>query len=488
MKKVGKYLSITLLLLLGLCCVGVLYLFFIPNASLFNITYINHNKHIKSNSYSAEEISHVVVNSRAYDVEVVSSGSSEVKLEVFSNSFGFTLTKNQNANLSASVVNNVLTFNVTEPYGAAVKNNSYIKLHLSSNYAVDLTLNNLSATTVINSNDAKINNLNYSTSKGNFKFKKGNILGSLNLDLNKSTFSISEEVNTQSNNVKLKLSSGKFYAEKETLGEIEILRNNRGVISVQECSRLTENVSSAGGQINVVKTSYVNILTSDTIISINEITHGANIQLTGSGRVSIETLKTISSIKTNSGNINIKNAESNLTVHSNSGNIKVDSARTIVSVRTQSGRAEVHFGDDVESYINSTEGFTYRVLNARINNGSLTATGVEHLGAVEDVEGVEILGSGRVSIKMNNVFGINEIVGNNGNVNVVVNKASVYTLNTQSESGSVRVNLTQTIQFNGYTTIEPTPTNVNCSTVSANKLSISTTKGSLLVLDTNFAN
>lgn len=493
MKKVGKYLAISMLLLLGLCCVGVLYIFFIPNASLFNITYINHNNQIKSSVYNAEEISHVVVNSRAYDVEVVASNNDEIQLEVYSNSFGFTLTKNENVNLSASVSNSVLTFNVKESYGAAIKNNSRIKLHVSSNFPVDLTLSNKSATTIINSDDVKIKNLTYSSNNGNFYFNKGQINETINLDINKANFYISNTVKTNINNVKLKLSSGKFYANNQKLGEVELLKNSRGVVNIKECTRFTENISSAGGQINIEKASYVNILTSDSIISINEITDGANIELTASGKVSIQTLKTISSIKTNSGDIFVNNAESNLTLHSNSGNIKVNSAQTIVSVNTISGKAEIFFNENAESFKNSTDGFTYRVLNARVKNGTLIATGVEHLGLVKDAEGVdvgegvEITGSGKITIKMNNVFGENQIIGNNGNVNMVINKQSVYTLLTESETGNVRVNLTQIIQYGGYNTTTLTETNVNCKN-SENKLSVKTTNGSLFVYDTNFAN
>ena len=96
MKSFGKYLTISLLLILGLGCVGVLYLFFIPNSSLFNITYINHHKKYNSKLYTPSEINHIVVNSRSYDVVVEATDNDQIKLEVDSRSFGFVLTKNQN--------------------------------------------------------------------------------------------------------------------------------------------------------------------------------------------------------------------------------------------------------------------------------------------------------------------------------------------------------------------------------------------------------
>ena len=40
MKNVWKYVTISFLLLLGLGCAGVLYIFFVPGADIFHITYI----------------------------------------------------------------------------------------------------------------------------------------------------------------------------------------------------------------------------------------------------------------------------------------------------------------------------------------------------------------------------------------------------------------------------------------------------------------
>ncbi|MBQ8615809.1 MAG: hypothetical protein IJ415_04510, partial [Clostridia bacterium] len=73
MKKVWKYLVITLLLLLGLCCVGVLYLFFMPGTSLFNITYINYNIKKETSKYSASHVSAIELNSRSYEIEIIES-------------------------------------------------------------------------------------------------------------------------------------------------------------------------------------------------------------------------------------------------------------------------------------------------------------------------------------------------------------------------------------------------------------------------------
>lgn len=484
MKKVSKYIIITLLLLLGLCCVGVLYLFFIPNSSLFNITYISNNEKFLSTKYDAETVSRIVLNSRSYDVVIQPTDEGKIYAEVYSNSFGFVLKKNETLNISSSIKNNILTINIHEPYGFATKNTSYIKLNIPENKEFDLSLSNKSATTLIDHENIKINDLKFSTQSGNFKFYKGSISGKLDLDLNKSTFTIDEDVTTNLNAVNLKLTKGKFLAENSSLGNISVLENERGVIKIGECKNFNENINSAGGQIHIKKCANITVATSDTNIYVDTVNHGADITLTGTGEVNITTLYGVSTIITQSGNINLVNVESTLTVKTDTGDVNISSAKLSISASTNDGNMFINFSEDADTY--STTSIA-RVLYAEINNGSLTATGVEHIGSTDtDEGGIKISGNGRVFINMRNVYGKNDIAGKNGNVNVVVNKDSSYTLQTSSNSGNVRVNLTQISEFNGYTEITPRITNVNCSS-SSNSLTISTNKGNLTVLDTNFA-
>jgi hypothetical protein len=159
MKKVWKYVIITLLMLLGLCCVGVLYLFFVPNSSLFGITYINNNKKLSSLKYDKEDVTEVVLNSRAYEINILTSSDSNIYTEVKSHSFGFVLTKNEVCDIKATLTNNILTLNVIEPYGLATPNNSEINLYLPANKSFDLTLINKKAKIILDT-DIKINNLN----------------------------------------------------------------------------------------------------------------------------------------------------------------------------------------------------------------------------------------------------------------------------------------------------------------------------------------
>lgn len=486
MKKFGKYLVITLLLLIGLGAVGVLYLFFVPNSSLFNITYINMNKTLHSEKFNKDDVAEIVLNSRAYDVVLLHSNDNNIHADLHCNSFGFVLTKNKTPNITATLKDSVLTINVKEPYGFATHNNSYINLYVPIDKTFDLTLTNLKSDVLCDSSKLVFNNLTYSTTSGDFDFLQGSVLGKMDLTLGKGVFTMTEKVVTNSNNLTLNVTTGKFYAEKTVFGDIEIKSNTRGIINVKECVRIVENVPSAGGQINIEKAKNVFIVTSDSNINIGEVPDGADITLSGAGNVNITTLKAFSTILTNSGSINIQNAESELIVKSDSGNITVNSAKTIVKTSTNYGDIVIHFSQDAAAYDESSRA---RSLYAVLKNGKLTATGVEHVGssAISDEQGIVITGNGRVNLTMRDVKGANSIQGANGSVNLVVGDEVVgnqaqYILTTSSTAGNVRVNLSQTEHFEGYTTRATTVTSVNCSS-SSNSLTVSTLNGDLQVLD-----
>ncbi len=491
MKKVGKYIIISLLLLLGLGCVGVLYLFFIPNSTLFGITYINLNKTIESLEYESSAVEQITVNSRSYKVKILPTERNTISLEIFSNSFGFVHKNHKETIVTSSLKDNVLTFNVDEAYGFAIPNNSYINVYIPSSSSLNLNLTNKNAPTSINSEAVEIKNLSYSTKKGDFNFVLGKVNGMLNLNLNKSTFTINKEVITNKNNVHLSISKGKFLAKDSVLGDVTIKKSERGVISINECNEFKDDLTSTsrvinGGQININKLFKIGITSSDTIISIGEITNGANIKASKSGNITIDKINTKTYITSESGNISIHNCNARAILQTDSGNINVNNAVEMVIIKTNSGNANVKFSDEAAQH---TAENNARTLCAIIHDGNLTATGVQHIGLVTENEsdldqlhGIKITGKGSVVINMNNVLGENSIEGNNGNINIVVDSESEFILNTSSISGNVRVNLMQISDHNGYTTKEATTTIVNCNN-SPNSLNVTTNNGGLTILD-----
>lgn len=454
---------------------GLLYLFFIPNSSLFGIKYISYSGKVESTSYEQSEVNKISMTSRYYDVKVVPCLGSTISVVGHPKSFGYVLVKNSkfeiNTNLDES---GTLNINVTEPYGAAFKNWSYIELRIPKNCEKTLVLKNSKAPTTIDNENLVIDNLYYETNSGDFKFENGSLQGVLDLKLNKAEFTIGEQVSLIDNNVQLELTSGKFTAPAHTFNEVTVNKNTRGVINIKECQKFTEKIESAGGKVTIGNVEYVDIASSDTNVNISTL-NGGTIILTQSGKVNINTINGFTAIQTNSGNITVNNANAPLTISSESGNQKILKATHKISSLSTYGDIEIHFSEDAPSYTSSNE---YRSLNVKTYNGKITVSGVENISAEVDNSG-----NGRLYITMRDVIGTNTIVGCRGEVEVKVNSNASYVLMTQStNNGSVFVNVGE-LQVGGYTSPEYTETFVNSVSGTGNSLAVTTTSGSLTVTD-----
>ena len=471
MKKFWKYFTLTILFLLGLCCVGLLYLFFVPNSSLFGIRYISYNHNVNSLAYSIENVETISLNSNAYKVKLVSSEENKISVKLYTNSLGFVLNKNKDALITSSLKDNILTFNITEPTGALFHNSSYIELTIPKSESVNLNIKNNKADLTLDNNNIHINNLTYTTDSGDFILKQASISGTLNLNLNRATFTVEKTVITNSNDVVLNMTSGKFDAEHSSFKNITIESNTRGIVIAKSCENITQETTSAGGRISINTAGFVSVNSSSTNVYIDTITNGANINLTGTGDIKITNLTESSYLSTNSGNINIINANSHITIKTNSGNITIPNAKSTLDVQTEYGTINISYSDTA----------TNRSLSAILNDGKIIASGLEKINLV-------INGNGRAPIDMKDVIGSSSVVGNTGSVFIKVNKNSVYKLKTESE-GSVKVNLAQISQYGGYTTGILTTTYVNCdsSDYKNNTLEVSTKTGNLTILDSNFA-
>lgn len=443
---------------------------------MFNITYISKSETLTSQNYNIANVDTINLESRAFDVNILPTETNDISIKVYSNTFGFVLVKNKNLDISASINSGTLTFNVCEPYGAAFRNNSYIDLYIPSSKTVNLNLKNKKSETLINSKNLKIGNLSYTTENGDFDFVNGSVIGNMNLKLGNSLFTIYDNAKTNSNPTTINITTGRFDAPKAKLGDVTITKNKRGVIILGECETLKNNVKTAGGRIEATKASHVNIQSTDTDISIKEVLNGAIVKLTKTGSIKINSLTGFSDLSTQSGNIKLNHTNSNLILATDTGNITVKNAKYQISAKSNYGDIKISFANNAESYASNNNA---RAVIANTKKGKLVINGVENIK-------LTISDNGRAEVNMNNVYGDNYIDGKNGNVKIVVNKDSVYTLTTSSMYGNVKVNLTQITEYGGYTTKTSRTTNVNCLS-STNSLIASTKHGNLTVLDTTFA-
>ena len=476
MKTVGKYFTLTILMLLGLGCIGVLYLFFVPGSTLFNIRYLN-AKETAIKEFSSD-ISTINLNSRDYDVSIVTNEEDKITLTVYANSFGFVLTKDASPSIYSEISSGVLSIEVNEPHGFALPGRSYVELSIPEDKRFNYNLTNNKAETFVNNSELKIGNLSYKTNNGDLNLTACKINGNLALDLNKATCTVSEGVTIENTsrdskkaNLELKLTTGKFYAKASTFDEVNITKNDRGVIEFKESLHLREDIASSGGRIVAEKIYNISIKSSATNIYVKEITGGAIIELS-SGNVEIDSLTGNSStLTTDSGNITLNNVYSPITTTTKNGNITIKNAFNSQKASTSYGDINITFNPSATS----------KYIDASLKNGKLVVAGIEKIS-------LTITGNGRAELDMANIVGQSYIDGKSGSIFVKVNKDSVYKLLTESE-GSVRVNLTQIPQYGGYTTKTETITYVNCNSGgnNGNELHITTGSGDLTVLDSNFA-
>lgn len=476
---------------------GILYLFFVPGSNLFNITYINTNKTLKSADFDRQSVSVVEINSNSYAVNVLNTSDENFYAVLNANSFGFVKTKNKNAKLNVEYndLTKTVTFTVIETKGFCTKGKSNLTVYVPAEKSFDLKINNKKSKVITNLTSGSIGDLNYSSSSGSFHFNKGSVHGLIDLDLNKSNFSIAEIVDCNFTDVKIRATSGKFNAGKSNFNKVEVLKNSQATININSCNDFEMNAPKAGGKINIGIVTNTQTTAGDTKIKFNEIHGEAIIDLRKSGVASIESLLSedaMSILSVAAGKITIGSCNSRINASVlESGSLVINNAQKIINVYSSNGNVEINFAENAKSY---AEDKASRVVYANIKNGNFKATGVEHVGKyIPDSDKqhnpyIYVTGNANVTINMQNVLGDNWVYAEKGTVKFVINadESVKYILKTSCETGSVRVNLSQTEQYNGYTTNEETPTYVNCHN-STNRFTVSGKSSSIRVFDTNFA-
>ena len=465
-------------MLAGLACIALLYLFFIPNSSLFGITYIGHGTKINSAQYEIADVQKIKVSSNRYDVEILESANDKIGANLTSKTFGYCLVKNKNVNMVATLKNGVLTIDVTEPTGWLLDSDSKLKIMIPASHSVDLELINNKAMTKINSN-ISINNLTYTTNRGDFSFTSGKLNGDLDLNLGNANFTIGKDAILSQPSVNIELDKGKFSALHHDLNNVVITKSTAGVIEAKKCNSLMGSLGSAGGKIEIDTVNEIDFVSSDTNVYIHnlDVENGsedrlAYIELTQTGRVQILNLNGEADIITSSGSLIVNKSSDVLTLTTISADITVAEAYKLVTATSTYGNITVNFAADAESY--TTDNLS-RSVELTTSNGKISSSGIEHAY-------VNALGTGRVYLNFNNVYGSNNVFSNRGETYVFISQTATYYLTTSSDSGKVYVNFAD-LEVNGYETKFETTTPVNGCTEPNTNLIVRTASGDLTVID-----
>jgi len=446
---------------------------------MFGITYISYSTRYLSKSYAKDSIHSIELNSLNYDIRIVTASSDNISAVVDAKSFGYVLKENSEVKVKSEAIAGTLKINVTEPHGLAFKNSSIIELRIPKDYCPNIKITNKKGKTTIDDSALSINKFTYETSSGNLTFNAGSISDMLDLKLNNAKVNLGANVATNTMNVQLELSKGQFIANEHTFNTINVLKNTNGVVSVKGCSSFNSQAKSAGGKFVIGTANNVNIESSDTNVSIDKL-NGGSIILTETGKVYIKEINGIVKIQTNSGSITVDKATESFMADSEDGDILINNATKKITSESLYGNITISFDKDAGDY-NASETYPLRSAIATTKNGKITLTGVDNIrvGIVEN-------GTGRADIKMRKVLGDNTVFAQRGEVVVTIPNTEIYHLTTEStEGGSVYVNVGQ-FAVNGYTTKEHTD-NLICAsgetTVTANNLTVTTTSGSLKVVD-----
>lgn len=485
MKKFWKYFLIVILALIGLMAIGLLFLFFFPGKSLFGICYISQNEKKTSKMFSATDnvINLVELNSRSYDIDVVSTDGNDVYVTVYFNSFGFVTKKHSTGSIDASLNDATLVINITEPYGACIPNNSKIIINMPKNASLNLKLNNKNA--LVNFDDAnlKLNNLTCKTDRGELKLKQGEIFGAIVANLNRGDLRVEKAFKFHQNDVTLNTYSADFLAEDSSFGNFVVKSNNRARIKLKNCVSFNFSLKQgeqAGGSVAIDTVGMVTIVSTDTNVDINKITANGVIELTNNGKVNIGTISAVSSIKTYNGNINIVKATSSLALTTtNNGNITLVNSTASLTAKTNYGNITLAFDETTPS---NKENVHVRVADLTTVSGKLSVVGADNVN-------LKITGSGSADVRMHDVNGVSKIEANSGYVYLQFADDAKFKLTTKSDSGSSNVNYTARDNL-GLPNHEQTGEAsflINTTAENGNSLTITSKTGNIKVRDDNMA-
>jgi len=494
MKKTGKkrilnFVLVTILLLLGLFCVGLLYLFFVPNSTLFGVTFISRNNKALSETYHYDDVQLVKLSANRFDIEICESPNNDIYVQTLDKSLGYTTVKNKNMIIKSELVNNVVTYTITEPTGALFKSSSYVKLFVPNQKIIDVKIVNNKSETIIEDSNVVVGNLSYTTKSGDIVFEKGKVKNKISLNLNKADCEFEREFQLEDANLDIKSTSGKVEAKRLNFNNVNILENKNAVIQINQCNSISQSNPSTGGKIEINKLNTASITAGDTNIIINEVAVGVNIDLKKSGYVKINSFldnsnSETSSIITNSGDITISNCKSSIIVNTKDGNINISNAYRYCKATSTSGNITISYAEDAQSF--DADGIS-RSAYIVTTTGKINLTGVEYLPILE------IKQDGSATVNFTNVLGENEIIANEGNIGVVIDMNAKFNFKSTSNAGDVKVNFTQTEKTGGWTD-KRIPKDENKDFISINNyndtknsLSITSTSGNIYVVDTNLA-
>ena len=360
-KRVFVGIGIFLGLVLALAIIGVGYLFVVPSGSLFGYHLVTYNKDTYSSAhYLEDDATSIEISAGAYDIDLQVENSTDRYLSTQLVRDVTALLKTGEGDICTTFTYDRLTrrlmTSVYEPSGLKLRGEGKIIVKISSSILLDISSLYLKTTRgnmlVHGNNNININNLNLTTKYGSIELADVSLKGHLNANIGAGDLTAHSNTKINLTKTTIKTGSGQVNLNVQStnysFGNFEYNNTSTGYLYLPATNSLT--YTGKGGKVFIEEIGQLDFNSKNTNLTINNITSGAYINMTGEGSVSINNCAGYSEIVTNSGNITINNSSAILSLTSTSGNIKVQNASVLVDATTKSGNIFISYPDSTNFY------------------------------------------------------------------------------------------------------------------------------------------
>lgn len=427
-KRVFLYFGVASMSLFATVVLCAGFLFFYRDGNIFGFQYVSIKEtiHAKTDkNMSATE--KIEVNGNNFEIKVRASGDvKELSGSMVCNVSGYTRTSKSKASFTIDYNSGErkVVFTAIEPTGWLSKKNSYILIMIPTEMAKKncqiCIKSNKADITLGGGETLSVGEVVIRSGKGDFIATNVKFNENITLDVGKGDFAIDEGcISSKLIDVHLSVGSGRVglmrLNEKFEIDRCVVDKITRGEIYLLKAVELySAGDVKGGGKIVVGQVGSVNFASEDTDISIDEIANKvqSNIRISGMGDVKISTCRGDLKVDGCDGNIVLENSYGATVLTAKQGDISLPSATLYVSASTDYGNINITFGSGAGEYSSADTNASRKVF-ANTLNGHITVKGLQN-------GRISASGKGRIDLEYDKVLGVNEIIGGNGNINIVV--------------------------------------------------------------------
>lgn len=498
--KIGVYLLILFVVLISLIIIGVGYLFLVPKAELFGISYVKDKtyKYYSSVDYDIELIDKLIIKASKFNINIKASDEhDDIRIKVYNDFSGFS--KNKKANefiFEYNPSDDSLLLETKEMSGWIGSGDSRIDVFIpkalfGEAFSVSASAKSDCSIAVEGFGGAKLGSLEIGLNRGDFYYDNISI-NEIYIKSNRGEITAGENVSGEVETLTLDLGKNKvdfLYAGKAQEGlkkegaEYEdidfvvkklILRNceKNGEIRLIRCEKILSDEGCVvnGGKLTVSKCKFFDVESENFSMrcyNLDEAVTTSYFKASGTGSIVVDNAGSVCNLSTNSGDIKVEKANKELVVETMTGDISLNKASFGVTAITKSGNISVAFDEELGEY---SIGNRVRVIDSlRSSGGTVKVIGVNKMNL--DVSKADVY------VEYYKVVDTNEVKTNDASAKIVVPKNEAVQLNCLGQNAKLKVEV-GTTHYDEVLTGEYKPP-VCFGTIADGELSVSAENGTL---------